>query len=191
MDERAYAERARNALMVGQTAAIDSLFDQEHDELERTFAEKHQQLLATTTVLKETLTELYGRGWNTHAQLWNVCLHINLAAHDLSVMVWQLFAERDIWARKLAARHVALLVFEITEDFTQLLGGPFREALHMLGTLKRFEPDLRSARKPLDSFRQVRSSELNRVRNIAAAHRDHDGLRLLNTIESIDIEQIM
>lgn len=188
-DEKTYEALELRALGAHLTAAFDTQLDQQSATLGRDFADKHRRLLATTASLRETLLELRERGWSTHAGLWNIGLHINLAAHDLSVLVWQLCTGRDIWARKLAARHVALMAFEITDDLTQLLGGSIREALTTLGVLPRHEHDLRSARAPLDAFRQAHARQLSSIRNLAAAHRDADGLQLLSIIESLDIQE--
>jgi hypothetical protein len=88
----------------------------------------------------------------SHAQLWNVGIYINIAAHDLSVLVMQLHFERDLWTRKQIARHVALAIYEITEDMTQLLGKKIRDPLETLGLLSKFDSELRRVREPLDKF---------------------------------------
>ncbi len=185
--ERTYEAIALRALGAGGTAAFDGLFDRQRTSLGQTFEDRHRRLLAMTALMKETLRGLRNRGWDAHAQLWNIGIHVNLAAHDLSVLVWQLGAERDIWARKLAARHVVLQMFEITENLVRQLGGQIREALRALEVLDRFEDDLRVALAPLHDFRRVRAAEFNRLRNVAAAHRDPDGLRLLEAIENLNI----
>lgn len=189
-DEKAYEALERRALGEHLTADFDRVLDRQRAGLEKTFTERHGRLLAMTALFKETLLDLRNRGWNTHAELWNIGIYINIVTHDLSVLLWQLCIERDIWARKLAARHVALLVFEVTEDATQLLGGPIRGALSQLGVMERYDPTLRAARAPLDAFMKQHSGAVNNIRNLAGAHRDHDGLLLLNSIETIDIEQI-
>lgn len=83
---------------------IDRLVDQNQPELERTFAKKHGELIAATEVFRHTLETCKSRGWDVHAQLWNVGIYINIAAHDLSVLVMQLHFERDLWTRKQIAR---------------------------------------------------------------------------------------
>lgn len=186
-DERAYEVIALRALGAGRTAALDEAFDLQRTSLRQTFEDRHRRLLAMTALMKETLRDLRNRGWDTHAQLWNIGIHVNLATHDLSVLVWQLGAERDIWARKLAARHVVLQMFEITENLVRQLGSRIREALRALEVLDRFEDDLRVALAPLHDFRRVRATEFNCLRNVAAAHRDPDSLRLLEAIENLDI----
>ena len=169
---------------------IDRLVDQNRDALERTFVEKHQKLIATTELFKRTLESCKNQGWNTHGELWNVGIYINIAAHDLSVLVLQLHFERDVWIRRQIARHVALTIYEVAEDMTQLLGKKIREPLSNLNLLSQFDAKLRTARQPLDLFWKQHQSWLSGVRCMSAAHRDLDGLALLNAIETLDVVQI-
>jgi hypothetical protein len=113
--------------------AIDRLVEQKRPELERTFAQKHDELVAATELFSQTLKTLKSRGWDTHAELWNTGIYLNIAAHDLSVLVMQLHFERDAWTRRQIARHVVLTIYEVTEDMTQLLGKRIRQPLETLG----------------------------------------------------------
>jgi hypothetical protein len=169
---------------------IDRLIDQKRPDLEQTFAQKHRQLIATTEAFRQTLKACKNRGWDTHAQLWNVGIYVNIAAHDLSVLVMQLHFERDAWARRQVARHVVLTIYEVIEDMTQLLGKRIREPLEVLGLLSKFDADLRKVRQPLDRFWKQHQGKLSDVRCMSAAHRDLDGLSLLETIETINILEV-
>jgi hypothetical protein len=169
---------------------IDRLVDQEQESLKKVFAAKHQQLIATTEVFKQSLHSSKRQGWHTHVQLWNLGIYLNIAAHDLSVMVEQLTFERELWARKLMARHTAVLIYETVEDMRSLLGKNLREPLAILGLLSRFDSEIRSVREPLDRFWDKYSGDLKRIRCTSAAHRDHDGLTLLEVVESVDFQAI-
>jgi len=169
---------------------IDGLVDQHRAELERTFARKHKELIAATEVFKQTLKVCRSRGWDTHAQLWNIGIYMNIAAHDLSILVMQLHFDRETWTRRQIARHVVLTIHEITEDMTQLLGKRIREPLETLGLLSKFDADLRRVRQPLDRFWKKHQAKLSVVRCMSAAHRDLDGLNLLESIESINMLEI-
>lgn len=169
---------------------IDRLVDQNRDRLEQTFVEKHEKLVATTALFKRTLESCKTQGWSTHAELWNIGIYINIAAHDLSVLVLQLHLERDVWARRQIARHVALTIYEVAEDMTQLLGKKIREPLSNLNLLSQFDTNLRAARQPVDRFWKQHQSWLSDVRCMSAAHRELDGLALLKAIETLDVVQI-
>lgn len=171
-----------------QGSIADHLLDRKTKQMKATFAQKHAELLATSEFLNSTVEELRARGWATHAMLWNTCLYLNMAAHDLSVLVEDLAFERDNWRRRLLARNLAVLAYESTEDIQFLLGKTFREALEKLGVLSQFELRLRDTRKPLDLFWKEHQASLKQVRVTSAAHRDHDGVAMLNTVKSISID---
>jgi hypothetical protein len=111
---------------------------------------------------------LRARGWDTHERLWNIGIYLNMTAHDLSATIWGLCQERDPWARKLEARHLALIVYEFTDDLRHMLGGQIRQALRTLGVFDIYDAELRSARKPLDDFHAKHAADLNRIRIIAS-----------------------
>ena len=115
---------------------------------------------------------------------------MNIAAHDLSVLVMQLHFEREPWTRRQIARHVVLTIYEVIEDMTQLLGKRVRAPLDTLGLLSKYDADLRRVRQPLDRFWKQHQQKLSDVRCMSTAHRELDGLSLLETIESINILEI-
>ncbi|MFN8560022.1 MAG: hypothetical protein U0531_22590 [Dehalococcoidia bacterium] len=170
---------------------FDAEFDKRRHEFETTFAAKHQRLAEMTLVLSRSLAESRRRGWATHASLWNPALYLNIAAHDLSVLVLQVCAEREDWARRLAARHLALLLYETVEDLRQLLGKPLRQPLEELGLLAALDADLRATREPLEVFWREHAADLKILRTTASAHHDHDGLALLDAIQGIDIDAVI
>ena len=170
---------------------IDYLVDQKRAELQQTFFQKHEQLIAVTEVFRQTLEACKNRGWDTHAQLWNIGIYINIAAHDLSILVMQVHFERDAWTRKQIARHVVLTIYEVIEDMTQLLGKRIRAPLETLGLLSKFDADLRKVRQPLDRFWKEHQGKLSNLRCMSAAHRDLDGVSLLESIESINMLEIV
>lgn len=162
--------------------------DRERKAIKADFARKYAELHATSQLFKTTVETLRSRGWDTHATLWNTCIYLNLAAHDLSVLVEDLALESDDWRRRLVARNLAVVAYESTEDMQELLGKTFGGALHKLGVLPHFKSKLKDARKPLDLFWQEHQASLKQVRVTASAHRDHDGVAMLNTVESISID---
>ena len=158
---------------------------------ERLYSKTNLSLSNTTGIIKQGIQTAREIGLENHAQLLNIGLYINLSAHDLAVLLHQLHIERDIWAQKLAARHAILLIFESVEDLTQLLGKNIRCLLNQIGSIDIFDAKLRNVKKPLDTFWKTYSARLKEVRGNAIAHRNHDGLTILESIESIDIKDII
>jgi argininosuccinate lyase len=168
-------------------ALVDKMVDEQAEQLRATFAKKHGELTQMTETLRKTIEQLRTQGFKTHEPLWNACLYLNIASHDLSLLVQDLSMKRDDWHRRFMARHLALLLYETTEDIRSLLGKTFRDALNRLGLLTRFEPRLKNARKPLDEFWDHHQAALKQIRIVSAAHRDHDALTTLSVIQSIDV----
>lgn len=176
---------------IEQGSIADPLFDREAKAMKTDFSRKHADLLRTSKLFQTTVATLRERKWTAHATLWNACLYLNMAAHDLSVLVEDLTFERDNWSRSFVARNLAVLAYESTEDMQALLGKKFREALEKLEVLSRFDTELRDARKPLDAFWKEHQASLKHVRNTAAAHREHDGIAMFNTVENINIDETL
>jgi len=185
-----YIREGLQALGMERLVDLDKAVASQRHSLYQVFAARHEEILSVTYKVKETISMLRDRGWNTHADLWNICLYTNLVAHDLSVLVLEIYVGQDYWARNLAARNAALLMFESVKGLTQQLGKPIRDVLKGLGILAAVDLRLRATRAPLDTFRSTHLAQLKAIRNVAAAHRVRDGSLLLAEIESIDLEQV-
>jgi hypothetical protein len=167
------------------------MVDERSDEFRERFANRHRKLAHVTELLRTTAQELRTQRFVTHLPIWNTCLYLNLASHDLSLLVQEASMLRDNWHRLLIARHIALLLYETTEDLRSLLGKTLREALDQLGLLATFEIQLKTARKPLDAFWDAHQPALKQIRIVSAAHRDLDALNTLDVIESIDVHEFI
>lgn len=169
---------------------IDRLVDTQREDLKQTFDKKHADIIKQTQIMKVTLAHCRSKGWLDHAEIWNIIIYINIASHDLSVLVSQLHLERDVWARKQIGRHLVLALYETAEDMTQLLGRRIKNSLNSLNLLSIFEEDLRTVRRPLNEFWTENQEKFKEIRIVSAAHRDLDGLTLINTIEAINLMDI-
>lgn len=170
---------------------FDSLFEEDRSKFDALFATKHKAMADASRVFYNSIREFRERGWNTHAEIWNVAFFLNMAAHDISILVFQLASEQDPWTRKLTARHLALAAYETVEDMLHLLGKPIRQPLEKLGLLDILGQQLRHARQPLDSYWKNYSSKLKAIRVASVAHREHDGETLFELIDRIDVHTIM
>lgn len=170
---------------------FDALFDKERDNTTTLFAKKHQDMLEVSRFLLKSIKTYRQKGWHTHSEIWNIAFFMNIAAHDVSVLVFQLVTEREQWTRKLVARHVALALYETSEDLTQLLGKPIRDALRKLGLLSELDQELRQARQPLDDYWETSAPILKPIRVSSIAHREHNSVDLFETIDAINVDQIL
>lgn len=87
--------------------------------------------------------------------------------------------------RQFIAKHEAVLLYEAAKDLAHLLGREFRESAKALGTPDELMNRLNGASSDLSRFWQEHQPFLGPIRNAIAAHREHDALRYLETLEGV------
>jgi len=156
-------------------------------QLRKRFTRRNQEMGQCTQSMRDTISMLDTRGWTTHRAIWNGCLYINVVSHDLSLIVYDLTYERDTWKRSFHARALALLLYEIAEDIPAVLGKKFHAALRSLDVPKEMQVALRAACKKTSEFWDEHRPLLKEIRTTAAAHRDHDAMKVLGVIDGMDL----
>lgn len=113
-----------------------------------------------------------------------VSLFFLTANRDLAVIKIDVLTARDWWLRKLLARNVALMMYEL--DLNKVAGKQFREAINYFGASKelrhRLAKNLRYVRKIQSELRD----EFFEIRNKTIAHRDADAMRQYRLIRNLD-----
>lgn len=143
-----------------------------------------------TEEFQKTILSLDDRGWETHKQLWNAALFINVVSHDLSIVVHDIIRERDDWKRRYQARALALILYEITDDVPTVLGKKFQRAMSVLSVPDDMKKNLNAEKNKFSDFWNEHRELLKEIRISVAAHRDHDAMKQLRVIERIDILDI-
>ena len=175
----------------GTLRLLDRLTEVERNSLEAMFDDRHETLEKCSAVLRQTALAVRSRGWQTHESIWNPCLFLNTVDHDLSLLIRDLAHERDQWKRCFVARSLALLLFEIAEDIPAVFGKPFRASLAALAVPTELRASVDAQTKAIGAFWNQHRSMLKEIRTAAAAHREHDAIRLLETIERIDLLKML
>lgn len=179
---------------MNQTATLamfDRLAATEQVALTNSFAKRHQVIAETNDIMLAMASECRKRNWKTHAAIWNPCLFLNTVAFDLSYLAYDLAYEEEKWKRGLTARHLATLLFEIAEDLPQVFGKDFNRALDSLAVGSDLRDVFRSQLKSVSQFWTDHRDELKQIRTVCGAHRDHDAILLLQTIDQIDLFKIL
>ncbi|MEO0453973.1 MAG: hypothetical protein AAFY98_07530 [Verrucomicrobiota bacterium] len=114
---------------------LDQLVSKDR-EIVQNFADRHEVIKKCGESMKEAIREVRSRGWQTHEKVWNACLFVNTISYDLSHKVYALVYERDDWKRRLAARELAVLIYEAGEDIPTVFGKNFRSSCATLGISK-------------------------------------------------------
>jgi hypothetical protein len=109
---------------------------------------------------------------------------------DLSVLARDMCCTSDWWQSRLYGRLLAMTMLECVEDIPTVLGKRFRESLRTLVSNERQRQRISVITKSLSEFRKSNEAELRRVRQIAAAHRDHNVNVQLDVIEKLNIKKL-
>ncbi len=118
--------------------------------------------------------------------------YCTVVRRDLVILQTDLLTERNKWRRNLSARHLAVLVIEITDNIDTVLGKEFRAHIVAVAgsngeLLKRY----RSLRRSLADICEDFNEELRHIRNTAAAHRDRNANRQIDAIDNVDERPIL
>ena len=132
-------------------------------------------------------------GLEKHRRIYNVSLYVLLLDFDLFCLSSDMINAKNHWRRKFVARQMAVLLYEAVEDLPALLGGDYRNALTAIGVESSVISELNAITKQLAQFRQEHASDLQEIRNLAGAHRDHNAgaqLVLLDTLEPLHVYKL-
>lgn len=117
--------------------------------------------------------------------IWNTACFVNVLSYDLKIIIRSMIYAQREWEKRVFARQAALLVYEAVNDLFDLLGKDLKEAVQKLSDSYFFEDQLKKIRSDLNSFKQSHFTALKEIRNVAAAHRDQDALKLVRAIYGI------
>jgi len=169
---------------------FDALATMQKRQLRKLFTARNKEMAKCTQAMRDTISMLDRRGWGTHRAVWNACLYVNVVSHDLSLIVEDLTHELDEWKRRFHARALALLLYEIAEDIPTVLGRKFQRALGALDVPDEMRTGIRSASKQVSEFWDEHHLLLKEIRTTAAAHRDHETMKMLDVIDNIDLFEL-
>lgn len=117
---------------------------------------------------------------------YNLGLYILLLEMDWSEMSWDMMHAPNEWRRKFVARQMAIFLYEVSEDLTQLLGPNYREALNSLGIGDEIVQELGRISRQLNRFKDTNKDFLKRIREFIGAHRDHDAAAQLDILDNLE-----
>lgn len=157
----------------------------------RTAKKKRQARQQTIATTQKTLNGAKGLNAKGIQAVFNVALYLLLLDEDLAYFTDDLVYAIGDKRRRFLAKHEAILLYEAAEDLPQLLGKDFRAAVTALGADDALKKRLNEASSGLHWFWNEHREFLNDIRNAVAAHREHDALAYVQTLESIKPLQVM
>jgi len=121
---------------------------------------------------------------NHSVAIHRVSLFLLTANRDLCVITEDVLTSGNWWLRKLLARNVALLMYEL--DMSKVTGKEFRMALNYFSPPRQFIEHLESNLSALRAIHAQIRSEFEEIRQNTIAHRDADAMRQYRLIRNID-----
>ena len=116
----------------------------------------------------------------------NAMLFVLLLDLDLSVVLFDQAAEDDGPKKDVYSKALALLVWEGLDDVPSVLGKGFRLALSKLNAPADLASRIGEPVSQIAALKRAHSKVLNEIRDVAAAHRDHNAVVQLALLESLD-----
>lgn len=141
--------------------------------------------------VQNTLQKATHLGLGNMKVVFNVGLYLLLLDQDLAEFTNDLVHGNGDRRRAFIAKHEAVLLYEAAEDLPQLMGRNFRNAVSALGVSQEQLGRLNSASSGLSKFRREHQGFLGTIRNVLAAHRDHDALRYIESLELLKPLEVM
>jgi hypothetical protein len=170
---------------------LDQLLDEQRRWLTESFASRHMVLEDCSHALRQATAHCRANGFRAHEPICNACLFLNMIAHDLSVLVFDLAYERDEWRRRFIARSLALVLYEVADDLPAVFGKQFRDALRILAVPQDLVDNLNQQMARVSDYWNRNREMLSGIRTVSAAHREHDALKLHETIDSLDLLELL
>lgn len=116
----------------------------------------------------------------------NICLYVLLIDQDLSELMNDMVHAIGPHRRKHIARQLAVLLWEATDDLTQLLSTNYRRSLEKFELPAEWMEEFNLSVSRLGAFKRANRDVLSNIRNMVAAHREKDAITQYHTMCDID-----
>lgn len=144
-------------------------------------------LEAAIQTLQQEQIKARERGLVHAERIYNVGLYILLVDRDFSVLKVEMVSTFEMWRLRFASRQMALLLYEVCDDLTKLLGKKFRDSLTALKINEAEMQKFNQLCKQLNELKKTNHQFLyHDLRNLVVAHRTQDSIEFLKAIEALD-----
>ncbi len=147
-----------------------------------------KEALATT---RSNLERLKSFNADNHRAIFNVAMYLLLLDQDLADFTDDIINATGERKRVFIAKYEAILIYEASEDIKQLLGKEFRQALIGLQISEVQSQKFKEASSKLNEFWHTNREYLKSTRNMLAAHRHHNTLEYIETLDQLKPIAIM
>lgn len=130
-------------------------------------------------------------GMEHYCRVFNVGLFVLALDYDIQTLIWSFQRESDPWRANYFMRQLAVELYEASDDILHLLGKDFRGSLENLGLWEGAAEDLKAFSKDFGRFKSSHRVDLNELRTVVGAHREHDMATVFDVLDAFDSVRIM
>ncbi len=142
----------------------------------------------TFQTVKDYTIRFEGRGFAANDTLFNIALFFLLAERDIQCMKIDALTHPDEWTRKLCARVIILVIYEM--DLDKVSGQALRTALETIGASEEMRKEATDSLRTVRAVQSKLRKEFSFVRNATIGHRDADALLQYRSIRDIRTERV-
>jgi hypothetical protein len=161
--------------MDNQKSVLTSMFDANFD--------KHE---TTLSIIVDGLKHANKSNFSVVSSIYNISGFVNLISYDLKIISRDLSFSTKEWQKKLYARQAYLTIYESMDDILELCGNKLRIAIKDFHDFDDLILQINNATSSLKLFNRKHESALKEIRNLVIAHRDHNTLKQLDYITTIN-----
>lgn len=121
----------------------------------------------------------------------NICLYLLLIDQDLYELMTDATCAIGAERRKYVARHLAVLLWEASDDLSQLLSKEYRRSLSDFVLSQEWMDEFNGCVSRLGAFKRANHELLYKIRNMVAAHREKDAITQYEMMKQIDPLEII
>ena len=121
----------------------------------------------------------------------NICLYLLLIDQDLSELMTDAVCAIGPQRRKYVARQLAVLLWEASDDLSQLLSRDYRRSLAEFDLSSEWMDEFNGCVSRLGAFKRANHQLLFDIRNMVAAHREKDAITQHKMMQGIDALEII
>jgi hypothetical protein len=170
--------------------SVDKLLEQNIDKqksiLSSTFDKNFDTQEKTLSIIVDGLKYSIKEDHPTVEMIYNISGFVNLISYDLKIISRDLTFSKKEWQKRLYARQAYLTIYESMDDLLELCGKKLRDKIQPLKDSDDLLRHLNSVIGKLNVFKSEHQSILSDIRHNAIGHREHDMLKQLNHISSIN-----
>ena len=157
-----------------------------HAKLRRNIHRKTCAAEATLATLRKEKARAVEHGAVTFAKFADIGIYLVITSIDLTALLSRQLLEHDPVLKNVYSRYLILVMYELADDFPDLFGKRLREAVQQLPGGQKHLADCNALADTIRRIRKEHSADFRKIRNVAVAHRDMDGVKQLDALDSVD-----